>query len=214
VQRPKPICPNGCNVLEQWRWNSTLNKTQLFTKCSCKAGNQPCPSLWFACTCYAGLNSQNLTSGFTVCSETGGECDRKCNLAVSGNPRLAPLCPIMMDPFLSINATAPPIYPMFGWNMASTAQQSAALGLSSAGRSLKQWLRVGRRLSMAAAEWQLLKTPGRAADGSGQTLPRASTSAGCAGSMQHMHVLVQKFSWVQAWACHVRRWLDRTISSC
>jgi hypothetical protein len=155
VERPKPICPKGCNVIEQWRWNTTVNRTQLFTKCSCRAGNQPCPSTWTACTCYEGLNSQNLTRGFVVCSETQGECDRKCNLAVSGNPRLAPLCPIAMDPFLSITPTAPPIYPMFGWNIASqAASQAATLGV--AGRSLKQLVGLGRRL-MAAADWQVQK---------------------------------------------------------
>jgi hypothetical protein len=91
-----------------------------------------------------------------VCSETQGECDRKCNLAVSGNPRLAPLCPVAMDPFLSINPTAPPIYPMFGWNIASqAASQAATLGI--AGRSLKQLVGLGRRLTMAAADWQVQK---------------------------------------------------------
>lgn len=157
VERAKPICPKGCVVIEQLRWNATVNRTQLFTKCSCKAGNQPCPSFWTACTCYEGFNSQNLTRGFVVCSETEEECDRKCNLAVAGNPRLAPLCPVAMDPFLSINPSAPPIYPSFGWGISSQARQTAVLGASVTGRSLKQLVGWGRRLTAAAADWQLHK---------------------------------------------------------
>lgn len=108
---------------------------------------------------------RNLTQGFVVCSETQGECDRKCNLAVSGSPRLAPLCPIAMDPFLSINATGPPIYPLFGWNMAAQARQSAALGLG--GRSLKQLVHLGRRLAMMPSREQrtaVMHAAGTAAD--------------------------------------------------
>jgi len=154
VQRPQAICPAGCNLIEQLRFNTTVNRTQLITRCSCKAGNQPCPTYWTACTCYEDLLQRNITRGYTVCSETSGECERKCNLAISGNPRLAPLCPIMMDPFLSTNATSAPVYPLFGWNMASQGRNTAAL--SVAGRRLLHLLRSRRRLTMTVDGLQLL----------------------------------------------------------
>lgn len=201
MERPKPICPSGCVVLEQWRWNTTVNRTQLFTKCSCKAGNQPCPSLWTACTCYEGLNSQNLTRGFVVCSETQGECDRKCNLAVSGNPRLAPLCPVAMDPFLSINPTAPPIYPSFGWNIASQAANQAAT-LGTAGRSLKQWVSsLGRRLTMAAeSQLQDVSSAVLAADGARGSDAGAPATASVKRSQQQ-----QQSQWLQRACCGVKQ---------
>jgi hypothetical protein len=198
VERPKSICPTGCNVIEQLHWNSTVNRTQLFTKCSCKAGNQPCPDSWTGCTCYEGLSSRNLTRGFLVCSETQGECDRKCNLAVSGNPRLAPLCPIAMDPFLSINATGPPIYPLFGWNMASQARPGAAMGF--AGRRLKQLASLGRSLgAQAAAELRLLTggTDGaqvRASQAKGRGRGSSKAAEGSASRRR-----LQRHSWWQ-WA--------------
>lgn len=210
VERPKPICPSGCVVLEQWRWNTTVNRTQLFTKCSCKAGNQPCPSLWTACTCYEGLNSQNLTRGFVVCSETQGECDRKCNLAVSGNPRLAPLCPVAMDPFLSIKPTDPPIYPSFGWNIASQAANQAAT-LGTAGRSLKQWVSsLGRRLTMAA-ESQLrdVSSAVLAADGARGSHAGAPDTASVKRSQQQQRQQQQsqqqQSQWLQHACCGVKQ---------
>lgn len=156
VQRPQSICPVGCNLIEQLRFNTTVNRTQLVTRCSCKAGNQPCPGTWTACTCYEALLPRNVTGGFTVCSETQGECERKCNLAVSGTPRLAPLCPVALDPFLSTNATSAPVYPMFGWNIASQGSDVAPLTVA-AGRRLMQLLgiRRGRAVLVAASDEQL-----------------------------------------------------------
>lgn len=202
MERAKPICPRGCVIIEQLRWNSTVNRTQLFTKCSCKAGNQPCPQFWTACTCYEGFSLQNLTKGFVVCSETQEECDRKCNLAVAGNPRLAPLCPVIMDPFLSLTpAGSQPIYPTFGWNMNSQARQTAVLGAAAAGRSLKQLLGFSRRLTMAAADWQLHRVLGLGPSAAVAHHAAPGASAGQPG-VGHMPWLVRAcegVSWVQEW---------------
>jgi hypothetical protein len=211
VERAKPICPRGCVVIEQVRWNTTANRTQLFTKCSCKAGNQPCPPYWTACTCYEGFSLQNLTKGFVVCSETQEECDRKCNLAVSGNPRLAPLCPVIMDPFLSLTPTGAPIYPTFGWNMNTQARQTAVLGAAVTGRNLKQLIGFSRRLTMAAADWQWHKLLGYGP--SAPVLHGASVEAPVATAQQAVPVIEHK-SWL-AWACEgiswAREWLGRSL---
>lgn len=216
VQRPTPICPSGCVVIEQTKWNSTVGRSQLFTKCSCKAGNQPCPYNWFGCTCYEGLSSRNLTRGFVVCSETQGECDRKCVLAVSGEDvglRLAPLCPAFVDPLLSTLPTEAPKYPRFGYNLAGSQsiRGGAALAASAAasGRSLKQQL-VGlrRRLTMVAADWP----PFRLGSASHQLTPQAQQNAvgaeavedaspqRAAAVMQEAGA-VQQQSWAQ-WVAH------------
>lgn len=130
-------------------------------------------------------------------------------MAVSGNPRLAPLCPVAMDPFLSINPTSPPIYPMFGWNMGSqAASQAATLGM--AGRSLKQWVGgLGRRLTMAATGWQVHKVVASNVHAGatagvmthdiggvqGSTVAAAAAAPGAAD--QGLSLLLQGQSWLQ-----------------
>jgi hypothetical protein len=125
VERPRPICPRGCSVIQQSLFNATLNRTQVFNKCSCRAGNQPCPTRWFGCICYPRPSVQNTTRAYVVCSEDQGECNNKCALAQPGS--LAPLCPIQFDPLLSTNATSGPSYPLFGWNLAAQGTATSAV---------------------------------------------------------------------------------------
>jgi hypothetical protein len=144
VQRPTPICPPGCSVIEQTIFNPAVNRTQVFNKCSCQAGNQPCPARWADCICDAPPSIRNDTQSYVVCSEVQGACISKCSLAQPGT--LAPLCPVQLDPLLSANATSPPSYPgqqgfpLWGFSLAAQGQAVAA----AVGRRLLRRLLWGR----------------------------------------------------------------------
>jgi hypothetical protein len=107
-----------------------------------------------------------------------------------------------MDPFLSINPTSPPIYPSFGWNIASQAANQAAT-LGNAGRSLKQWVSsLGRRLTMAA-DPQLHEVGSEvgAADGARGSNAGVSAPAGVDRLQQQQ----QQQQWLQRACCGVKQ---------